>query len=134
MFPHLILPVLHGYRKIDKIIKESLAAKDARLEALELKIEEQETKMIRLEALELKVQQQETLLIALQKQCPTANGASKTVLIDSQLAGRSAFPRTCREVRTANLSLSSGMYWIDPDGQDVGDDPIYVYCDMTKGI
>ncbi|EFX85587.1 hypothetical protein DAPPUDRAFT_237752 [Daphnia pulex] len=26
------------------------------------------------------------------------------------------------------------MYWIDPDGQDVGDDPIEVQCDMTSGI
>ncbi len=25
------------------------------------------------------------------------------------------------------------MHWIDPDGQGVGDDPIYVYCDMTSG-
>ncbi|EFX87112.1 hypothetical protein DAPPUDRAFT_312655 [Daphnia pulex] len=25
------------------------------------------------------------------------------------------------------------MYWIDPDGQGVGDAPIYVYCDMAKG-
>jgi hypothetical protein len=25
------------------------------------------------------------------------------------------------------------MQWIDPDGQGIGDDPIYVYCDMTTG-
>jgi hypothetical protein len=25
------------------------------------------------------------------------------------------------------------MYWIDPDGQGVGDGAIYVYCDMTSG-
>ncbi|KAK4011383.1 hypothetical protein OUZ56_020497 [Daphnia magna] len=25
------------------------------------------------------------------------------------------------------------MYWIDPDGQGVGDDPIYVFCNMTTG-
>jgi hypothetical protein len=25
------------------------------------------------------------------------------------------------------------MYWIDPDGQAVGDAPIYVYCDMISG-
>jgi hypothetical protein len=34
----------------------------------------------------------------------------------------------------SNPSLQSGMQWIDPDGQGVGDDPIYVYCDMTSGI
>jgi hypothetical protein len=33
----------------------------------------------------------------------------------------------------ANPSLQSGMHWIDPDGQGVGDNPIYVYCDMTSG-
>jgi hypothetical protein len=26
-----------------------------------------------------------------------------------------------------------GNYWIDPDGQGVGDDPIFVYCDMATG-
>jgi thiamine kinase-like enzyme len=25
------------------------------------------------------------------------------------------------------------MYWIDPDGQGVGDDAIFVHCDMTTG-
>jgi hypothetical protein len=25
------------------------------------------------------------------------------------------------------------MYWIDPDGEGVGDDPIYVSCDMATG-
>jgi hypothetical protein len=42
-------------------------------------------------------------------------------------------PRTCREAHQADPSLTSGMYWIDPDGQAVGDDPIYVYCDMNSG-
>jgi hypothetical protein len=49
-------------------------------------------------------------------------------------SGKSAsIQRTCREVRLANPSLTSGMYWIDPDGQGVGDDPIFVYCDMATG-
>jgi hypothetical protein len=30
-----------------------------------------------------------------------------------------------------NPSFASGMQWIDPDGQGIGDDPIYVYCDMS---
>jgi hypothetical protein len=25
------------------------------------------------------------------------------------------------------------MYWIDPDGQGVGDAPISVFCDMSTG-
>jgi hypothetical protein len=51
----------------------------------------------------------------------------------SQLSVKNSMPRTCKEARAADPSLSSGMYWIDPDGQGVGDDPIYVYCDMAKG-
>jgi hypothetical protein len=27
----------------------------------------------------------------------------------------------------------SGMYWIDPDAQGVGDAPIYINCDMQTG-
>lgn len=50
-----------------------------------------------------------------------------------QQSGRSAMPRTCREAHLADPSLPSAMYWIDPDGQAVGDAPIYVYCDMDSG-
>jgi hypothetical protein len=42
--------------------------------------------------------------------------------------------RTCREASLADPSLTSGMHWIDPDGQGVGDDPIHVYCDMLTGL
>lgn len=49
--------------------------------------------------------------------------------------GRSGAPfRTCHETHLSDLSLGSGMYWIDPDGHGIGDDPIYVYCDMTSGL
>ena len=56
--------------------------------------------------------------------------ASKNV---NQLTGKSTIPRTCREAHLADPSLASGMHWIDPDGQGVGDDPIFVYCNMTTG-
>ena len=45
----------------------------------------------------------------------------------------SGIPRTFRELKAMNPSLASGMQWIDPDGQGIGDDPIYVYCDMSAG-
>jgi hypothetical protein len=41
--------------------------------------------------------------------------------------------RTCAEIRSMDLTIPSGMQWIDPDGQGVGETPIYVYCDMTTG-
>ena len=42
--------------------------------------------------------------------------------------------KTCAEMRRAYPFMKSGTYWIDPDGQGIGDDPIRVICDMTKGI
>ncbi len=116
--------------QIDGKIKEVLAEKDARLEALELKV-------IRLEET---VQHQEQLIFALQNQTPSKSSAefissSLATANDQRSAGRSSlFPRTCREVHAADPSLGSGMHWIDPDGQGAGDDPIYVYCDMNKGM
>jgi hypothetical protein len=80
--------------------------------------------------LEEKVQHQESLLIALQNQKPNSN---KSVSAISQPSGKVYVLRTCRETRAADPSLGSGMYWIDPDGQGVGDDPIYVYCNMASG-
>ena len=91
-----------------------------------------ESKVVQLEAkvvqLEEKVQHQESILIAIQSQQPVSG---KDVSAIS--SGRSYVLRTCRETRAADPSLGSGMYWIDPDGQGVGDDPIYVYCNMASG-
>ncbi len=47
---------------------------------------------------------------------------------------KGVMPRSCHEVRMADPSLPTDVYWIDPDGQDVGDDPIQVNCDMSTGI
>ncbi len=41
--------------------------------------------------------------------------------------------RTCEELRLADQSLASDMYWIDPDGHGAGDAPIHVFCNMTSG-
>ena len=60
--------------------------------------------------------------------------AENDVMVHNSLAtGRASVSRTCREVREANPSLASGMYWIDPDGQGVGEDAIYVHCNMDSG-
>jgi hypothetical protein len=48
-------------------------------------------------------------------------------------AGNNNTPRTCHEIHDADPSLTSGMYWIDPDGQGVGEAPISVFCDMSTG-
>ena len=90
--------------------------------------------------LEAKVQEQQTILNFLLKatdELPISPAGSKSIenyrqnVIQS--SGKSGTPRTCRELRAANPSLASGMQFIDPDGQGLGDDPIYVYCDMSSG-
>lgn len=44
-----------------------------------------------------------------------------------------AVGRTCHELKLADQSLESGMFWIDPDGHGAGDAPIHVFCNMTSG-
>ena len=91
-------------------------------------------KMNRLEAkviqLETKVQQQEALLEKFQKEKATDNSF---VSSKSQPTSKGSILRTCHEIRSSDPSLASGMYWIDPDGLGVGDDPINVYCNMSSG-
>ena len=99
-------------------------------------------KVIQLETqnaqLEVKVQDQARILTSLLEaaELPVSTD-SKLFQVKKEISmestGRSGTPRTCRELRAIDPSLSSGMHWIDPDGQGVGDDSIYVYCDMTSG-
>ena len=41
--------------------------------------------------------------------------------------------RNCHEMFVADVSLMSGRYLIDPDGNGAGDDPIQVDCEKTTG-
>ena len=90
--------------------------------------------------LEAKVQEQETILNFLLKanELPIPPAGSKSIVANNRQNviksnGKSGIPRTCRELRASNPSLASGMQLIDPDGQGIGDDPIYVFCDMSSG-
>ncbi len=111
---------LIGFSELQMQFKESVETNfEAKFHQLKDKHQQLEEKVIRLES---KVQQLESV--------NALRGNIKSV---DSLTGRSAISRTCREARLADPSLNSGMHWIDPDGQGVGDDPIYVHCDMTTG-
>ena len=114
---------------------EVLAAKDARLEELESKVKqlgELESKVTQLEGKVTRLEEKEMQELLIEKFKKEREIGS---VIGDNSVGRSVFsPRTCGELRASDPSLNSGMHWIDPDGQGVGDDPIYVYCDMTTGI
>ncbi|XP_046645819.1 uncharacterized protein LOC124336165 [Daphnia pulicaria] len=156
------LQLKENYFQMKQVVK-NLEARDEKLKSLESTAIEQQAKMTQLEAqlelnneqrqdlalkviqleaknvqLEVKIQDQERRLTSLLEaaELPVSTDSklfpvNKEISIQSN--GRSGIPRTCRELRAADPSLSSGMHWIDPDGQGVGDDPIYVYCDMTSG-
>jgi len=47
---------------------------------------------------------------------------------------RDFLPRSCYELKATNPSAQSGLYFIDPDGQINGDDPVQAYCDMDTSI
>ncbi|EFX76551.1 Cntnap2 protein [Daphnia pulex] len=101
-----------------KITTEILAAKIHQLEALERRIEQ-------LELFSHDLQQ---------RKCPTTNkSVPQNTEISRQSREKSSIPKTCHDIRVAHPSQTSGMYWIDPDGQGVGEDPIVAFCNMTTG-
>ena len=53
------------------------------------------------------------------------NGDKETVII---------MARSCYEALSIDPTLPSGNYFIDPDGTNTGDSPIYVYCNMNTGF
>jgi len=46
---------------------------------------------------------------------------------------KSLLPRSCQEALTVEPTMLSGNYYVDPDGTNMGDDPIYVYCNASTG-
>jgi hypothetical protein len=92
--------------------------------------------------LETKVQEQEKILTFLLQttEQPISADVSNLLPNNRHAAIRSTgkmseIPRTCRELRAADPTLPSGMYWIDPDGdEEGGDESISVYCDITSGM
>ena len=105
------------------------------IETLESKVVTLETKVARLEA---KVEQQESQIAALivnereKQQSSTTKKFTMSIELNQNYK-RNAIFRTCQELHSSNPLLESGMYWIDPDGQGVGDDAIHVFCDMKLG-
>ena len=104
--------------KLFYIYKNSMKKK------LEAKVRRLETNVTQLQTI---VNEQESLLLALK------NERQVGVQSEKQQPHQVAIHRTCHEARAANPSLPSGLYWIDPDGQGIGDDPINVFCDMSSG-
>jgi len=51
----------------------------------------------------------------------------KNNLLNKYVGSKGGIPRSCHEVRLADPSLPTDVYWIDPDGQDVEDDPIITW-------
>lgn len=94
-------------------IKDLLMAKDTqRLEEKIVRLEE------KISALENRLQWQEAALSSSGfKDAPT---------------GRALLPRSCQEAFEQTMSPQSGFYTIDPDGENIGELPISVYCDKTS--
>ena len=102
--------------------------------SFETEVRNLEAKVTRLEE---KVEHQGLLLHNLTEKLEASNKKltlSKNVESSDGYGNQQAYViyRTCHEARAADISLKSGMYWLDPDGKGVGD-PIRVHCNMTTG-
>ncbi len=96
----------------------------------------------KIDMLEAKIEEQDNLLKDCSSTCSRKARETKEdvsvhktedIQVNIRMKGILSDPKTCLEARTADPTLDSGMFWIDPDGQGRGDDPIYVYCNMTTG-
>ncbi|XP_059353050.1 contactin-associated protein-like 5 [Daphnia carinata] len=99
-------------------------------QSFEYRVTQLETKVFQLET---KVAQQESLIAFLRKDNHNSRMATDPVEIDNTKS--QIYHRTCQEIYNYDNSQSSGYYVIDPDGQDANgesEEPIQVYCDMTK--
>ena len=100
-----------------------------------LKEEVNEIKFLKEEMKELKskIHQQDLLLASYASiLSQDHHQLDKTNMLNA-VGSKGGMPRSCHEARLADPSLPTDVYWIDPDGQGVGEDPIQVNCDMSTG-
>ncbi|XP_032776653.2 contactin-associated protein-like 3 [Daphnia magna] len=144
IFPLLIVAFTSNDNEIKDIERSSNLHKFQeelwiKFKHFERKMESEVTKLkTKVELLEAKVLEQAELLKECNTCSPTSNMFDNDMPVDHvknvrPLAKTTLQPKTCLEALTSDPSLESGMYWIDPDGQGRGDNPIYVYCNMTSG-
>jgi len=97
-----------------------------RLDHLEAKVEQHE----------VKINSQQIEIDQLKKKNSDLEERNNQLVLagakEDGVASRSSLtPRTCLQLKTTYPTSSSGKYFIDPDGQNGGDPPIEVYCDMA---
>ena len=113
---------------INKRIQDFLEIKLNQLEArLEMHIQElyDEIKQLKAESLN-----KEKIFIKAQEEIKRLQ-----ILVENNGGKKvNSLPRSCSELKSADPTLPSGNYAIDPDGTDIGDQPIYVYCNMVNGM
>ena len=81
----------------------------------------------RIDSLDDQLKESESKIVALEDKIQVLETLEQTREFNKN------FFQSCEEMRTFDPSLSSGIYRIDPDGPNIGDDPISVYCDMAAG-
>ena len=83
---------------------------------------------------EKEIQDLKKIVAKLEERVKYCEESSKVPVVQERLSSYNAvIARTCEELKASNVSLESGMYWIDPDGHNTGDAPIHVFCNMTTG-
>ena len=127
----------------DEINSLLVAEMKTTLDALGVKVDSQAARIVKLEKELVKANERIDLLMV--ENSEDMNSKSSSAAAQQLIRPQSVQTqyRTCEEFYSATLRnyqeigyeggtpIKSGMYWIDVDGQGVGEPPIYVYCDIT---
>ena len=110
------------------------------LDALGVKVDSQATRIVKLEQQLAKANERIDHLIANDNEYSKSATAQQLIRPQSvQTQYRTCYEfysatlRNYKEIGFEGVPIKSGHYWIDVDGQGVGERPIYVYCNMTDG-
>jgi hypothetical protein len=133
-----LMVALNHILKLKEVVGEKmnqLGQKDTQLEEKMIELDQRDSQLEN-KLNELQSVRESILKRVLELETATEESPIQTDSLEflNRSSRKSSNPRTCREIHSSDPSLPSGMYWIDPDGQGVGDDAIYVHCDMATGI
>jgi len=115
--------------RVDQL-ENTVQNQQVKMNQLELKVKDQQIEIDQLKKKNVKLENKLESISSATSYPTQLRNKNSNIVASASVSGRDFLHRSCYELKATNPSAQSGLYFIDPDGQINGDDPVQAYCDM----